>query len=149
MEMESPTACSISVPCRQILTEVLWRAFFFVEGWVFQGKKRDQTLVVVLAFFLRHFQEMLFFFFWIFTRCPQWRGVISRRSFQVAVRLRPSGDSCWETSGKFVLATLGCAEDGDFLGDEIFPEKLPPLYPWVIGFLSLEIGGKNNLPRVK
>ena len=62
MEMESPTACSISVPCRQILTEVLWRAFFFVEGWVFQGKKRDQTLVVVLAFFLRHFQEMLFFF---------------------------------------------------------------------------------------
>lgn len=127
----------------------LMACFFFCGGMGFPRKKERSNFGCSFGLFSSTFPRDVVFFFWIFTRCPQWRGVISRRSFQVAVRLRPSGDSCWETSGKFVLATLGCAEDGDFLGDEIFPEKLPPLYPWVIGFLSLEIGGKNNLPRVK
>ena len=51
METESPTACSISVPCRQISTEVLWRADFLFPKE--KKEREDKTLVVLWPFLFR------------------------------------------------------------------------------------------------
>ena len=57
METESPTACSISVPCRQISTEVLWRADFLFPK---EKKKREKIrLWLYFGLFSLDFQEML------------------------------------------------------------------------------------------